>query len=68
MHNKRSGNGTVVNVVGDFSPQVDQSHRECDELSREVRKKEQEIERAHQDKIIELEKVGSELPNNDSNI
>ena len=37
--------------------QVDHSHKECNELSLEVRKREQEVERIHQDKIIELEKV-----------
>lgn len=38
-------------------PQVEQSQKECDELSHELRKREQEVERAHHDKIIELEKV-----------
>ena len=37
--------------------QVDHSRNECDDLNRELRKKEQEVEKVHQEKIIELEKV-----------
>ena len=36
---------------------MDQSRKDRDDLSHELRKRDQEVERVRQDKIIELEKV-----------
>ena len=47
-----------VEIITSIYPfQVEQSRRERDELSHELRKRDQEVEKVHQDKLIELEKV-----------
>lgn len=37
--------------------QLDQSHQESQQLAGELRRKEEEVEQLHQDRLLELEKV-----------
>lgn len=43
-------------LLNDYKTQLERSHKECDELAQELRRKEQELDQTQHDSFIEMEK------------